>query len=243
MAQQWIIMIAVIEAIAVAGVVGALITKDTKVPFLFGFNTLLPVTLVYCWYGDADLARKILLLVLVAFYQIRMNIVLTVWYKNTAASKLKDVLPLTQIYVLPILLANIFGWLYCLPFYWATNRVGAIDWLDYTVIMVYIVGTVFHFGSDYQKRRFKQQPDTEGKVLDTGFWRYSRHPNYFGDFLIYVSFGLSAGNWWGLVAPLINLAQYIGDAIPKGEQMSSGRYGDAWDAYKKKTKCFVPFVI
>jgi steroid 5-alpha reductase family enzyme len=242
MDMQWLLMTAIIEAMGIAGVIGAIVTKDTKVPFLFGFNVLLPVTLMYAWYGEADPSRKLLLVGLVALYQLRMNVVLTVWYKNTAAAKLKGMMPMSQIYFLPVLLANIFGWLYCLPFWWAMDRVGPLDWLDYTVLAVYAAGTVFHFGSDYQKRRFKQQPGTEGKILNTGFWRYSRHPNYFGDFLIYAAFGLAAGNWWGLVAPLTNLAQYLGDAIPKSEQMAQERYGEAWSDYKKKTKCLVPFV-
>ncbi|WP_431686926.1 DUF1295 domain-containing protein [Hahella sp. NBU794] len=243
MEQQWIIMIIVIEAMAVAGVIAALITKDTKAPFIFGFNTLLPVTLVYCWYGDADLVRKALLLGMVIIYQLRMNVVLTLWYNNTAAAKLKEVMPLSAIYFLPIILANVFGWLYCLPFQWAADRVGPLNWIDYSAVAVYLIGTIFHFGSDYQKHLFKQQPNSRGQILDTGFWRYSRHPNYFGDFLIYVAFGLTAGNPWGVIAPLANIAQYMTDAIPKSEKMAEERYGEAWRNYKKKAKCLIPFVI
>jgi steroid 5-alpha reductase family enzyme len=243
MEQQWIIMIIVIEAMAIAGVISALITKDTKTPFIFGFNTLLPVTAVYCWYGNADLARKIMLLTMLIIYQLRMNVVLTLWYNNTAAAKLKEIMPLSSIYFLPVILANVFGWLYCLPFYWTADRVGPFNWVDYSAITVYLIGTIFHFGSDYQKHRFKQQPNTRGKILDTGFWRYSRHPNYFGDFLIYVSFGLTAGNPWGVIAPLTNIAQYMGDAIPKSEKMAEERYGEAWSNYKKKAKCLIPFVL
>ena len=227
---------------AIAGTIAAIVSKTTQIPFLFGINTMLLVALVDCWYGNADVTRKALLLTLVVVYLFRMNWVLIVWYNNTAAAKLKTVTPQWQIYLLPVLVANMFGWLYCLPFHWITNRVGKFDNLDFLTVIIYIVGTIVNFGSDYQKNQFKRLPDSNGKILDTGFWKYSRHPNYFGDFLIYLAFGLSAGVPWGLISPLANLAQYIGDVIPTNEKMAAKRYGAAWNDYKKKTKCFIPFI-
>ncbi len=55
---------------------------------------------------------------------------------------------------------------------------------------MYGIGTLVHFGSDYQKQRFKARPESKGKLLKTGFWALCRHPNYFGDFLIYIAFAL-----------------------------------------------------
>jgi protein-S-isoprenylcysteine O-methyltransferase Ste14 len=71
----------------------------------------------------------------------------------------------------------------------------------------------------------------------------SRHPNYFGDFLIYVSFALLGGSVWGWVAPLAILLQYAFDAIPKSERWAAERYGSEWEAYTQRTKAFVPFVM
>lgn len=243
MAEKWIVLLVVIETMAVAGTIGAWITKDLRVTFLFGFNTLFPVTLVYVLYSDGDPARHALLLAMIGIYQIRMNVILAFWYGNTAAAKLKNTMSLAEVYALPALLTNVAGWIYCLPFVWAVDRPGPLDWLDLIVVCVYMIGTIFHFGSDFQKRKFKKQPDSDGKILDTGFWGMSRHPNYFGDFLIYVAFGLSAGNWWGLISPLANLGQYLGDAIPKSEKMSSERYGKDWEEYKQRTKVLIPYIL
>lgn len=80
-------------------------------------------------------------------------------------------------------------------------------------------------------------------MLNSGFWGLARHPNYFGDFLIFVSFGLLAGNLFGLIAPLTNLVQYFADAIPKSEKMAEKRYGEVWRNYKRQVKCFIPFVL
>jgi steroid 5-alpha reductase family enzyme len=62
------------------------------------------------------------------------------------------------------------------------------SWLDGLGVGVWAVGLFFEVVGDGQLARFKADPANRGKVLDTGLWRYTRHPNYFGDFLV----------WWGL---------------------------------------------
>jgi steroid 5-alpha reductase family enzyme len=150
---------------------------------------------------------------------------------------------LQQKLFLPVVLTNTVGWAYCLPFYFATSNTASLGLQDLIAVAVYIAGTVFHHGGDYQKRRFKLRTDTRGKLLNTGFWRLCRHPNYFGDFLIYVSFAVLSGNIWGWIAPLLNLAQYAFDAIPKNEKWATERYGNAWQAYRTRTKAFFPYLF
>jgi steroid 5-alpha reductase family enzyme len=55
-------------------------------------------------------------------------------------------------------------------------------------VLVYAVGLYFEAVGDYQLARFKADPANRGGVMDSGLWRYTRHPNYFGDFCV----------WWGL---------------------------------------------
>ena len=64
---------------------------------------------------------------------------------------------------------------------------GKLGILDALGILVWIFGFIFEAGGDFQLARFKQDPGNRGKVLDTGFWKYTRHPNYFGD----------SCAWWG----------------------------------------------
>lgn len=238
----WTTIGVIAATFSLLGILGALLTNDVKYPFIFGFNTLLPVTLAYCYFGTGSMDYKILIIAMVAFYQLRMNVVLTSWYGATGAAKLKSVLPKSQIYFLPVILVNIFAWIYCLPFYWAADQQGALGNFEYIIIALYIVGTIWHFGSDYQKMKFKEKPENHGKLMNVGFWRFSRHPNYFGDFLIYLSFGLISGSIWGLVSPITNFMQYMFDAVPKNEEMSAERYGVAWEEYKARVKCLIPFV-
>ncbi len=59
--------------------------------------------------------------------------------------------------------------------------------LDFAAVAVWAFGFYFEAAGDWQLARFKADPANKGKVLDTGVWRYTRHPNYFGD----------ATQWWG----------------------------------------------
>lgn len=76
-------------------------------------------------------------------------------------------------------------------------------------IAVLIWGTGFFFEAvgDRQLRRFRAQPENEGRVLDTGLWSLTRHPNYFGDFLVWWGFWLLSSGlgapWWTVVSPVV----------------------------------------
>jgi len=68
-----------------------------------------------------------------------------------------------------------------------TEPLGVVDCLG---IALWCTGMFFETVGDWQLMRFKANPSNQGKVLNTGLWRYTRHPNYFGDFCV----------WWGIFA-------------------------------------------
>jgi steroid 5-alpha reductase family enzyme len=239
---MWIQVAVAIEAMALIGAIGAVSTKRTHIAFVTGFNTMALVTAIFVWHQPWTL-RSTIVIAMVAVYLARMNWVLLVWQAQTAVSKLDKHTPVGQKIVLPFVLANTVGWAYCLPLYFAVQRVDPLGFSDALAVGVYLLGTILHFGSDYQKRRFKLRPDTQGQILDTGFWALCRHPNYFGDFLIYVSFAIVGGSLWGWIGPALNLVQYAFDAIPKNERWAEDRYGASWDEYRANTKTFIPYVI
>lgn len=239
---MWIAVAIVIEVMALLGVLSILVTKRTLGAFVTGFNVMALVTAVFVWHHGLR-ARAVVVIAMVAVYLLHMNWALLVWTRQTALGKLDARTPLGQKLVLPLVLANTVGWVYCLPFYFATRNTSPLGWMDAAAIGVYAAGTVFHFGGDYQKHRFKLRDGGRGRILDTGFWAVSRHPNYFGDFLIYVSFALVGGSIWAWAAPLTNLLQYAFDAMPKSEKWSAERYGADWQAYKARTKAFVPYLF
>lgn len=86
----------------------------------------------------------------------------------------------------------------------AGNPSNELHLLDYLGIVVWLVGFSFEAGGDFQLARFKKDPKNKGKVLDTGFWKYTRHPNYFGDSAVWWAFALfsiSAGSYWQIIGP------------------------------------------
>jgi steroid 5-alpha reductase family enzyme len=238
----WLAAAALIEGVALVAFLHVWWTQRTRGAFVAAFSVMLPVAGVYLLSAPPWGARDALAMSMVAVYVLRMDWVLLRWGGQTAVPKLDRKTPSRERTLLPILLVNVVGWGYCLPFHFVALRSGPLRWWELTAGGIYLVGTILHFGSDYQKHRFKKRPGSHGRILDTGFWASSRHPNYFGDFLIYVSYGLLGGNAWGWISPLLNLLQYLFDAIPKNERWAAERYGAAWQAYCENTARFVPFV-
>jgi steroid 5-alpha reductase family enzyme len=70
--------------------------------------------------------------------------------------------------------------------------------------LLVVFGLLFEAVGDWQLARFKGLPANRGKVMDQGLWRYTRHPNYFGEFCAWWGFyliALGAGGWWSILSP------------------------------------------
>jgi steroid 5-alpha reductase family enzyme len=81
-----------------------------------------------------------------------------------------------------------------------------MTWLDYLAIPVWVIGFFFEAAGDWQLARFRANTANKGKVLNTGVWRYTRHPNYFGDaaqWWAYYLLALAAGGWWSIFSPVL----------------------------------------
>jgi steroid 5-alpha reductase family enzyme len=79
--------------------------------------------------------------------------------------------------------------------------------LDFVAILVWAIGFFFEAVGDLQLARFKANPSNKGKVLDSGVWRYTRHPNYFGDATqwwgYYLVAAAASGGFWTIFSPII----------------------------------------
>lgn len=103
-------------------------------------------------------------------------------------------------------LQGLLAWIVALPLLPAITSAVAFGPLDMVAVALWSVGFVFEAVGDFQLAKFKRDPANKGRVLDSGLWRYTRHPNYFGEFCIWWAFYLfavSAGGWWTIVAPLL----------------------------------------
>jgi steroid 5-alpha reductase family enzyme len=118
-------------------------------------------------------------------------------------------------------------------------------WLDVMGFVIWMIGFVFESVSDWQLARFKADPDNRGKVMDRGLWTYSRHPNYFGDFLIWWGIFLitlsTPKSGWTVVSPLVISAVLLKmTGIPLTEK-TIVKTRPGYRAYIKRTPAFFPW--
>ncbi len=103
-------------------------------------------------------------------------------------------------------LQAVLAWIISLPLLGAAIGSGGLGFMDVVGAVLWLVGFVFEAGGDWQLSRFKADPANRGKVMDRGLWRWTRHPNYFGDFCVWwglYAIALSAGAWWSIPGPLL----------------------------------------
>jgi len=158
-------------------------------------------------------ARGLLLLVLVMLWSIRLSAYITLrnWghpedYRYQAIRANNEPRFWLKSWYIVFGLQAVLAWIICLPLLPAISVPAAPGWLDAVALVLFLTGFVFETGGDYQLARFKADGNNKGRVLDSGLWRYTRHPNYFGEFCISWAFYLIAvasGAWWSIVSPLL----------------------------------------
>ena len=103
-------------------------------------------------------------------------------------------------------LQAVLGFIVSLPLVAALGSRAPWNAVDAIGLALALFGLVFEAVADAQLARFKGDPQHAGRVMDRGLWRYSRHPNYFGEFCFWWGMGLlglAAGAWWALASPLL----------------------------------------
>jgi steroid 5-alpha reductase family enzyme len=168
---------------------------------------------VYLLMGDAITGRNIILMALVAIWAIRLSGFLTVrnWdkeedrrYQEIRANNEPN-FRIKSLYIIFGLQASL-AWIISIPLLLALTADTGFGVIELVACIIWLTGFLFESIADHQLYSFKSDADNKGKVLDTGLWAYSRHPNYFGEFLIwwaYFLFALSSGAWWTIFAPLL----------------------------------------
>lgn len=122
----------------------------------------------------------------------------------------------------------------------APAALGVLAWLG---AVLWLIGFLFEAIGDWQLSRFKADPANKGQVLDSGLWRYTRHPNYFGNACIWWGIWLvaaDAGAWWTVFSPILMtflLLKVSGVALlEKSMQETKPKYQD----YVERTSAFFP---
>ncbi|MEM7344279.1 MAG: DUF1295 domain-containing protein [Chloroflexota bacterium] len=121
---------------------------------------------------------------------------------------------------------------------------AALTWLDYLGVIVWGIGFFFEAVGDWQLARFKANPANQGKLLTDGLWRYTRHPNYFGDAVQWWGFFLIAASvpfgYLTIICPIIMtfLLMRVSGVVLTERRLKSVKPG--YETYIATTNTFVP---
>ena len=119
-----------------------------------------------------------------------------------------------------------------------------LDWLDFLGVGLWIVGFYFESVGDYQLRKFLKNPESKGKIMDQGLWKYTQHPNYWGEVLMQFSLYLIVLNVeygvFMIFGPIIITFMII---KVSGVRLLDKRFekDDMYTDYKKRTSAFIPW--
>jgi steroid 5-alpha reductase family enzyme len=216
----------------------------------WGLGFLLIALISFCR-GGADFDRGLLTTTLVALWAFRLSV--HIYLRNRGKSEdyrykawrdewgkwfyirtylqvfiLQGVLML--IVVMPVVIINVY-------------RGGALGWLDFAGLTLWIVGFYFETVGDWQLSKFIKNPANKGKIIQSGLWQYTRHPNYFGEVAQWWGIGIIALSvpygWLGFVGPLfITFLILKVSGIPLLEKKLEENPDFA--EYKKRVSIFFP---
>jgi len=142
-------------------------------------------------------------------------------------------------------LQGLLLWLIAMPLYQVQRGDGALTLLDALGGVLFLIGFAFEAVGDLQLQRFKRDPRNEGRVMDRGLWRYTRHPNYFGDAVVWWSFycfaAATPGGAWTVVSPLLMtvLLMRVSGVTLLEKRLAQTK--PAYRDYAARTNAFIPW--
>ena len=222
----------------------------TIVDTVLGMFFLTSTVFGFLLFGLSSL-RACLVLTLVALWSSRLSIYLHIRNHNKPEdSRYRAIrernepnFRMKSVYLVFVLQA-ILAWILSIPLHVSIQSEVALNIFDYIGIALWIIGMFFQVIGDFQLAKFKSNPKNKGKVLADGVWRYTRHPNYFGESCIWFGYGfigIATGAWWVIISPMLMtylLVKVTGAALLESD-ISDRR--PAYKSYIKSTNRFIPW--
>jgi steroid 5-alpha reductase family enzyme len=220
------------------------------VAFSYGVAILAPM---YAWFGTGAFTRKWLAAAIGIAWSLRLGTYILVRVikqhpaEDARYQTLRDRWPgplrFLGFFELQALLVVIFSLPFLLISFNPSPTLTALEFAGLAVAFVALMGEAI---ADLQMQAFKRDPSNRGMVCQAGLWRYSRHPNYFFESLVWWGFFLAAlGSPWGwitIVCPLLMLYfLFKVTGIPLTEEYAVKSKGDAYREYQRTTSEFVPW--
>lgn len=189
--------------------------NSSIVDIFWGTGFVVAAWLYFALTPDGYMLRKLLISSLVTIWGLRLSIYILLrnWgkpedfryqkWRKEAGRKWW-----WQSFFRVFLLQGVLLWIISMPLLAAQHNAlpNHLTLLDYLGGFVWLVGFFFESVGDFQLARFKSHPENKGKIMNSGVWRYTRHPNYFGDAAQWWGYFLiasAAGGWWTVFSPII----------------------------------------
>jgi len=140
-------------------------------------------------------------------------------------------------------LQALLAWIISLPLLAAATSTEPLGVLDAVGCALWLIGFVFEAGGDWQLARFTANPANTGKVMDRGFWGWTRHPNYFGDACAWWGLGvlgIAAGGWWSIPGPLLMTLLLLKVSGVTLLEKDIGERRPGYADYVRRTSAFLP---
>ena len=238
----------------------AVIKRDNSIADIgYGFGFILITSFTFFYQDITPSHRSIIVSICILFWGTRLmyRIGKKNWNKaedfrykawRTEWQKKGEVYLLLRSFIQVFVLQGIIIYLVVLPgLLGNTMQIDTMKWYNYAGVVLWLTGFLFEMIGDLQLDKFLKRKDLgreRAKIMKTGLWKYTRHPNYFGESL----------QWWGLafvclfgvqnsliafVSPILitYLLLYV-SGVPLLEKRFAG--DEEWEEYKKKTNVFVP---
>ena len=238
--------------IAVVLWIASRIKKDVGIVDSFWSLMILAAGLCFLFFSETKITeRNGIVLLLLSVWAIRLAVHIT-WrnWGQEEDSRYQAIRKNNQpnfefksLYIV-FLLQAFLAVIVALPLMSIFNSNNELNNLDYIALMFWITGMFFETVGDLQLARFKASKRTQGKVLDSGLWRYSRHPNYFGEFCIwwgFFLFAVASGHWWSIVSPLLMTILLLKVSGVSLLESTIAERRPEYASYRKTTNAFFPW--
>ena len=243
---------AIIGAMLLLWLISLLLKNSSIVDIFWGLGFVIVNWIYFTLTPDGFISRKLLIGLLVSLWGLRLSTHIFLrnlgkpedyryqkWRKENGSQWWWK--SFFQVFLLPGLLL----WIISAPLLAAqfTSQPEHLTWSDFVGVIVWLVGFYFEAMGDYQLSQFLSKPENKGKIMNKGVWRYTRHPNYFGDsaqWWGYYLIAASAGGWWTIFSPIMMtflLVRVSGVALLEKTMETRPGYKE----YAEKTSAFIPW--
>jgi steroid 5-alpha reductase family enzyme len=233
--------------------ISVIIKNASIVDIFWGFGFVV-ISVFYFLNTDGNNLRKIIILSLTAIWGLRLSSYIA-WrnlgkgedyrYRNFRKNYGENRYWWVS-YFQVFLLQGTLMWLISAPLLGAQfyDQNSQLNIIDYAGMLIWLIGFTFEAGGDFQLAVFKADHSNKGKVLNSGFWRYTRHPNYFGDSAVWWGYGLiciAAGSYIPVAGSILMTALIIKISGVALLEKSLKEQKPQYRQYIQKTSAFLPW--